>query len=79
MNKPVDVLFLAADSSRSKTYAQVMQHSGLSVSRTLLLRKQKAQRTHSAPFEKPPSCDFEIVLPNLDIPLVDTVEKISKV
>jgi methionyl-tRNA formyltransferase len=77
MNKPVDVLFLAADSSRSKAYAQVMQHSGLSVSRTLLLRKQKAQGTNSTPFVKPSSPDFKIVLPDLEIPLVETVEQIS--
>ena len=77
MNKPVDVLFLAADSSRSKTYAQVMQHSGLSVSRTLLLRKQKAPATNSAPFGKPSVPDAKIVLPDLEIPLVETVEQIS--
>lgn len=77
MNKPVDVLFLAADSSRSKTYAQVMQHSGLSVSRTLLLRKQNAQGTNSAPFGKPTSHEVEVVLPDLEIPLATTVEQIS--
>jgi len=77
MNKPVDVFFLAADSSRSKAYAQVMQHSGLSVCRTLLLRKQKVPVANSTPFGKASSTDDKIVLPDLEIPLVETVEQIS--
>jgi len=77
MNKQVDILFLAADSSRSKAYAQVIQHSGLSVSRTLLLRKKKAKGTKSPPCGKSTFHDLKIVMPDLKIPLIETVEQIS--
>ena len=76
MNGSCDILFLAANTSRSKAYAQAIGQAGLSVSRTLILDKDlpqsKAEFPDGAKFQQ----GVEVFLPDLSIPLFETAGKI---
>ena len=76
MKKPDDILFLAANTSRSKAYAQAIGRAGLSVSRTLILDKDLPQSKTEFPDGAKFQQGVEVFLPDLSIPLFETAGKI---
>tara|TARA_Y100001968_G_scaffold187014_1_gene171386 strand:- start:511 stop:1275 length:765 start_codon:yes stop_codon:yes gene_type:complete len=76
MNEAGDILFLAANTSRSKAYAQAMEQAELGVSRTLILDKPLAEEGAEFPDVTNFQHEAEVFLPDLNIPLAETAGRI---